>query len=41
MGRKVSKRRREALRDVQGGSGKGRWLRWRARKRRGDSPSQS
>ena len=37
--RKVSKLRREALRDVEGGSGKGRWLRWRANKRKGKRQS--
>ena len=33
MSRKISKLRREALRDVQRGSGKARWLRWLANKR--------
>ena len=39
--RKVSKRRREALRDVQRGSGRGRWLRWLDNKRKRRGPLQS
>ena len=38
--RKIGKRRREALRDVQGG-GKARWLRWLDNKRKRRGPLQS
>ena len=34
--RKIGKLRREALRDVQRGSGKARWLRWLNNKRKGN-----